>query len=113
MVGEDELFQMELNLHPNEASGLEEIGDEELLGEHGWDLGFWACLEIEGVHLRLSRLLVAEAPELARLRRQSQRSGVFQYFIGVGLGGDFGVDLGDPTFRVEQEGDASGHAPVA
>ena len=45
MAGEDELFQMELNLHPNEASGLEAIGDEELLGEHGWDLGFWACLD--------------------------------------------------------------------
>jgi hypothetical protein len=45
MAGEDELFQMELNLHPNEASGLLMIGDEELLGEHGWDLGFWACLD--------------------------------------------------------------------
>src|SRR5215210_7598628 len=44
MAGEDELFQMELNLHPNEASGLLMIGDEELLGEHGWDFGFWACL---------------------------------------------------------------------
>ena len=39
------LFQMELNLHPNEASGLLMLGDEELLGEHGWDLGFWACLD--------------------------------------------------------------------
>jgi len=45
MAGEDELFQMELNLHPNEASGLLTIGNEELLGEHGWDLGFWACLD--------------------------------------------------------------------
>jgi hypothetical protein len=45
MAGEDELFQMELNLHPNEASGLSMIGDEELLGKHGWDLGFWACLD--------------------------------------------------------------------
>jgi hypothetical protein len=45
MAGENELFQMELNLHPNEASGLLMIGDEELLGEHGWDLGFWACLD--------------------------------------------------------------------
>src|ERR671910_2093912 len=45
MAGEDELFQMELNLHPNEASGLLMIGNEELLGEHGWDLGFWACLD--------------------------------------------------------------------
>jgi len=45
MAGDDELFQMELNLHPNEASGLLTIGDKELLGEHGWDLGFWACLD--------------------------------------------------------------------
>ncbi len=45
MAGEDELFQMDLNLHPNEASGLLTIGDEALLGEHGWDLGFWAVLD--------------------------------------------------------------------
>src|SRR5918998_1023335 len=45
MAGEDDLFQMELNLHPNEASGLLTIGDEVLLGKHGWDLGFWACLD--------------------------------------------------------------------
>ena len=49
MAGEDELFQMELNLHPNEASGLLAIGDEGLLGEHGWDLGFWACLDEDGI----------------------------------------------------------------
>ena len=45
MAGEDELFEMDLNLHPNEASGLLEIGDQELLREHGWDLGFWAVLD--------------------------------------------------------------------
>lgn len=45
MAGEDGLFQMDLNLHPNEASGLLTIGDETLLGEHGWDLGFWAVLD--------------------------------------------------------------------
>ena len=45
MTGEDELFQMDLNLHPNEASGLLTIGDEELLGEHGWDTAFWAVLD--------------------------------------------------------------------
>jgi len=43
--GRDELFQMELNLHPNEASGLLTIRDETLLREHGWDLGFWAVLD--------------------------------------------------------------------
>src|SRR5215213_9597281 len=45
MTGEDELFQMELNLHPNEASGLLRIEDQKLLGEHGWNLGFWAVLD--------------------------------------------------------------------
>jgi len=32
MAGEDELFQMDLNLHPHEASGLLTIEDKELLG---------------------------------------------------------------------------------
>jgi hypothetical protein len=45
MAGEDELFLMELNLHPNEASGLLTMEDGTLLGEHGWDLGFWAVLD--------------------------------------------------------------------
>jgi hypothetical protein len=45
MAPKDELFQMDLNLHPNEASGLLTIGDEALLGKHGWDLGFWAVLD--------------------------------------------------------------------
>jgi hypothetical protein len=42
---EDGLFQMDLNLHPNEASGLLIMDDEALLGVHGWDLGFWAVLD--------------------------------------------------------------------
>src|SRR4028119_514680 len=45
MAGDDGLFQMDLNLHPNEASGLLNIGDGALLGAHGWDLGFWAVLD--------------------------------------------------------------------
>ena len=45
MALEDELFLMELNLHPNEASGLLAMGNEALLEEHGWDLGFWAVLD--------------------------------------------------------------------
>jgi hypothetical protein len=44
-VSDDGLFQMDLNLHPNEASGLLIVEDEELLGAHGWDLGFWAVLD--------------------------------------------------------------------
>jgi hypothetical protein len=42
---DDGLFQMDLNLHPNEASGLLVIEDGALLGAHGWDLGFWAVLD--------------------------------------------------------------------
>ncbi len=45
MAVEDELFLMELNLHPNEASGLLTIRDDALLEKHGWDLGFWAVLD--------------------------------------------------------------------
>ena len=42
---DDGLFQMDLNLHPNEASGLLVMEDEALLETHGWDLGFWAVLD--------------------------------------------------------------------
>ncbi len=45
MTADDGLFQMDLNLHPNEASGLLTIEDEGLLWEHGWDTGFWAVLD--------------------------------------------------------------------
>jgi hypothetical protein len=42
---DDGLFQMDLNLHPNEASGLLIIEDGALLEDHGWDLGFWAVMD--------------------------------------------------------------------
>jgi hypothetical protein len=42
---DDGLFVMDLNLHPNEASGLLVMEDERLLREQGWDLGFWAVLD--------------------------------------------------------------------
>ena len=45
MAVEDELFLMELNLRPNEASGLLTISNDALLEDHGWDLGFWAVLD--------------------------------------------------------------------
>jgi len=44
-VVDNGLFQMDLNLHPNEASGLLVMGDGALLGAQGWDLGFWAVLD--------------------------------------------------------------------
>ena len=77
MAGEDELFQMELNLHPNEASGLMMIGDEELLREYGWNLGFWACLdegEIEGCIAAIGRRRGypdEEGWEIERLRAEA------------------------------------------
>lgn len=39
------LQELDLNLHPNEASGLLTVGDEALLAAHGWDLAFWAVLD--------------------------------------------------------------------
>ena len=56
MVGEEGLFQMDLNLHPNEASGLLTIGDEALLREHGWDLGFWAVLDEGEIDYRIAAI---------------------------------------------------------
>jgi hypothetical protein len=44
-VTEDGLHRLELNLHPNEASGLLAVEDEPLLEAHGWELAFWAVLD--------------------------------------------------------------------
>jgi len=44
-VAEDELQQLQLNLHPNEASGLLVVEDKVLLEVHGWELAFWAVLD--------------------------------------------------------------------
>jgi hypothetical protein len=40
-----ELHQYNLDMYPNEASGLLAIENEALLGEHGWDLAFWVVLD--------------------------------------------------------------------
>ena len=51
-MAEDGLQRLELNLHPNEASGLLTVEDESLMEAHGWELAFWAVLdegEIAGV----------------------------------------------------------------
>lgn len=45
MDADGELFEMNLNLEPNEASGLVSIQNEALLREHGWEFGFWAVLD--------------------------------------------------------------------
>ncbi len=43
--GEQQLQQLDLNLHPNEASGLLTIENESLLESHDWEYGFWAVLD--------------------------------------------------------------------
>ncbi len=43
--GSAELHQFNLDLHPNEASGLLAIENEALLGEHGWDRAFWVVMD--------------------------------------------------------------------
>lgn len=45
-----ELHQFNLDLHPNEASGLLAIENEALLGEHGWDRAFWVVFDEGQVH---------------------------------------------------------------
>jgi hypothetical protein len=41
----DDLHQLNLNLHPNEASGLLVVENEALLEAHGWELALWAVLD--------------------------------------------------------------------
>src|SRR5687768_4855542 len=36
---------VELDLDPNEASGLVRIGEQPLLDTYGWDRGFWCVLD--------------------------------------------------------------------
>jgi hypothetical protein len=43
--GERELQQLNLNLHPNEASGLLTIENEPLLESHDWEYGFWVVMD--------------------------------------------------------------------
>ncbi len=43
--GERELHQLDLNLHPNEASGLLTIEDGPLLDSHDWEYGFWVVMD--------------------------------------------------------------------
>ena len=42
---EDELPRLNLNLHPNEASGLLTVKNEALLEAHGWEFALWAVLD--------------------------------------------------------------------
>lgn len=49
--GNGDTFELNLDLHPNEASGLVDIRDEALLESHDWDYGFWAVMdEAEAEH---------------------------------------------------------------
>jgi hypothetical protein len=75
-VAEDGFDRLELNLYPNEASGLLTAEDEPLLEAHGWELAFWAVLdegEIEDCvaiigHRRGAD--IAEGWEIERLHRE-------------------------------------------
>ncbi len=44
-TGGDELHQLDLNLQPNEASGLLTLENDALLETHGWEFAFWAVLD--------------------------------------------------------------------
>ena len=71
------LRELDLNLHPNEASGLLTVEDGALLEAHGWDLAFWAVLdegEIEdciAVIGHQSGAGIAEGWEIERLRARA------------------------------------------
>ena len=43
--GQEDLHQLDLNLHPNEASGLLAIENEPLLESHDWEYGFWVVMD--------------------------------------------------------------------
>ena len=44
-TGDGELYRLELNLHPNEASGLLTVENDALLEAHGWELALWAVMD--------------------------------------------------------------------
>lgn len=44
-IPDGDLHRFDLDLHPNEASGLLIIENEALLGAHGWDRAFWVVLD--------------------------------------------------------------------
>jgi hypothetical protein len=75
-VANDGLHRLELNLHPNEASGLLTVEDGSLLEAHGWDLAFWAVLdegEIEDCIAVIGHRDGADLPEgweIERLRAE-------------------------------------------
>src|SRR4051794_36811857 len=40
-----EFHQLDLNLYPNEASGLLTVENDALLDAHGWEFALWAVLD--------------------------------------------------------------------
>jgi hypothetical protein len=49
-TGDGKLHQLDLNLHPNEASGLLTVENDALLEAHGWDFALWAVLDEGEIH---------------------------------------------------------------
>jgi hypothetical protein len=45
IAGDDEFHRLELNLHPNEASGLLTVENDALLEAHEWKFALWAVLD--------------------------------------------------------------------
>ena len=43
--GGQDLHQLNLNLHPNEASGLLALENRRILDDHDWEFAFWAVLD--------------------------------------------------------------------
>ncbi len=44
-IEERGLQQLNMNLHPNEASGLLTVEDDALLEAHGWEFAFWVVMD--------------------------------------------------------------------
>jgi hypothetical protein len=49
-----ELASIDLDLAPNEASGLLPVADRPLLAAHGWDQGFWVVLDEGAVEVSVA-----------------------------------------------------------
>ena len=105
MSPEDGLHRLELNLHPNEASGLLAVENGGLLRLRGWDLGFWAVLDEGGIQDCIALIGhregagIGEGWEIERLRavpagsprktadaEAIARRGVFVYAFGSHFG---------------------------
>jgi hypothetical protein len=121
VVGDGEFYRLDLNLHPNEASGLLTVENEALLETHGWEFGLWAvldegriedCVAVIG-HKRsadmsegweIERLHAAPVDESVKTEDAESvaRHGGWVYMLGSHFGGKT-TDPGRTLTGVEQE----------